>query len=64
MLVLNATGAAIVQLCDGRSVAQLASTLAEQFPEADLGEDIHAFIERLGRKGLLRDAAAVYGNPG
>jgi pyrroloquinoline quinone biosynthesis protein D len=64
MLVLNATSAAIVQLCDGRSVAQLAAALAEQFPEADLDDDIRDFLERLGRKGLLRDAAAVYGNPG
>jgi pyrroloquinoline quinone biosynthesis protein D len=57
MLVLNATGAAIVRLCDGRPVAQLAAALAEQFPQADLGDDIRAFLERLGRRGLLRDAA-------
>jgi pyrroloquinoline quinone biosynthesis protein D len=60
ILVLNETGAAIVRLCDGRSVPELVAAVAEQFdeqfPHADLGRDVHAFLERLARKGLLRDA--------
>ena len=57
ILVLNEPGAAIVRLCDGRPLAELLAALAEQFPGADLGEDVQAFLERLARKGLLRDAA-------
>ena len=56
ILVLNEPGAAIVQLCDGRSLAELLAALGEQFPGADLGEDVQTFLERLARKGLLRDA--------
>ena len=57
ILVLNETGMAIVRLCDGRSLAELLAALGEQFPGADLSADVQAFLERLSRKGLLRDAA-------
>jgi len=57
ILVLNEPGAAIVRLCDGRSLAELLAALGEQFPGAHLGEDVQVFLERLARKGLLCDAA-------
>jgi pyrroloquinoline quinone biosynthesis protein D len=57
ILVLNETGAAIVRLCDGRSLPELLTALSAQFPDADPGEDVSAFLERLARKGLLCDAA-------
>jgi pyrroloquinoline quinone biosynthesis protein D len=57
ILVLNEPGAAIVRLCDGRTGAELLAALGEQFPGADLAADVSAFLERLDRKGLLRDAA-------
>jgi pyrroloquinoline quinone biosynthesis protein D len=57
ILVLNESGAAIVQLCDGRTMAELLAALAEQFPDGNPGEDVLAFLERLTVKGLLRDAA-------
>lgn len=57
ILVLNDTGASIVRLCDGRSLAELLAALGEQFPDADLGVDVPTFLERLVRKGLLRNAA-------
>ena len=57
ILVLNDSGAAIVQRCDGRSMAELLADLSEQFPDGNLGADVRAFLERLARKGLLRDAA-------
>ncbi|MBI1916821.1 MAG: pyrroloquinoline quinone biosynthesis peptide chaperone PqqD [Planctomycetes bacterium] len=56
ILVLNEPGAAIVQRCDGRPLAELLVALGEQFPDANLGEDVQGFLERLARKGLLRDA--------
>jgi pyrroloquinoline quinone biosynthesis protein D len=57
ILVLNEPGAAIVRLCDGRPVPELLVALAEQFPDAEVSADVGAFLERLARKGLLRDAA-------
>lgn len=57
ILVLNETGAAIVRLCDGRPVHELLAALSAKFPDAQLDEDVRIFLERLARKGLLRDAA-------
>ena len=57
ILVLNEPGAAIVRLCDGRPLSELLAALGEQFSDGDLGADVQAFLERLARKGLLRDAA-------
>lgn len=57
ILVLNESGAAIVQRCDGRPLDELRAALSAQFPDANLDEDVRGFLERLARKGLLRDAA-------
>jgi len=55
ILVLNESGAAIVRLCDGRTLSELRAALAEQFGEPP-SEDVNDFLERLSQKGLLRDA--------
>jgi pyrroloquinoline quinone biosynthesis protein D len=55
ILVLNEAGAAIVRLCDGRSLDDLHAALAEQFGEPS-SEDVCEFLQRLSQKGLLRDA--------
>jgi pyrroloquinoline quinone biosynthesis protein D len=57
LLVLNETGAGVVRLCDGRPLAEVLGALGERFPGADLAADVHDFLGRLARKGLLRDAA-------
>ncbi len=57
ILVLNEPAAAIVRLCDGRTLSELLTALGEQFPDGNRGEDVQAFLERLARKGLLFDAA-------
>jgi pyrroloquinoline quinone biosynthesis protein D len=57
VLVLNATGAAIVRLCDGRALGDLLDALAERFAGGDLTGDVQVFLERLAIKGLVRDAA-------
>ena len=53
VLVLNATAAAIVALCDGqRCVSDIIATLNEQYNQTvDL--DILAFLERLTKKKVL-----------
>jgi predicted transcriptional regulator len=57
VLVLNSTGAAIVQHCDGRSRDDLVAAIREKYKDAAEGE-VSAFLDRLAEKGLLRDADA------
>jgi pyrroloquinoline quinone biosynthesis protein D len=56
LLVLTGSAAAIVRLCDGRPMGEIITVLHGQFPGADPGPDVHAFLERLAGKGLVRDA--------
>jgi coenzyme PQQ biosynthesis protein PqqD len=55
ILVLSDSAAAIVRLCDGRSLDELLAALAEQFAGSPSG-DVTEFLQRLHQKGLLRDA--------
>jgi pyrroloquinoline quinone biosynthesis protein D len=55
VLVLNETGAAVVRLCDGRSAEELIAALEDEFPGSQPAGDVAEFLERLARKGLLRD---------
>ena len=57
VLVLNESGAAIVKHCDGRSIDDLLAALRGQFADGFQAADVHAFLDRLSEKGLLRDAA-------
>ena len=56
ILILNESGAAIVQLCDGRSMDELKIALQEKYSEGKPFADVDEFIERLANKGLVRDA--------
>jgi pyrroloquinoline quinone biosynthesis protein D len=57
VLVLNESGAAIVELCDGRTTEDVMAALKDQFTEGDPAADVRGFLDRLAGKGLLRDAA-------
>jgi pyrroloquinoline quinone biosynthesis protein D len=59
LLVLNETGAAIVERCDGRTLEQLIQSLAEITPQTPPLEEVHAFVARLRDKGLLVEAACT-----
>jgi hypothetical protein len=50
-LVLNESAAAIVRLCDGREVRDIAAAL-----DAPLG-DVLALLRALAERGLLREAS-------
>ena len=56
ILVLNDTGAAIVRLCDGRSLDELRAALNDSYGDTFPGEEVDEFLQRLAQKGLLRDA--------
>lgn len=55
ILVLNESAAAIVQLLDGRSLDAVRTELEKRF--AAPADDLFEFLDRLAKKGLLRDAA-------
>jgi pyrroloquinoline quinone biosynthesis protein D len=57
VLVLNETGAAVVRLCDGRTIEELVASVRSQFGDGDPSADVCAFLGRLAEKGLVRDAA-------
>lgn len=55
VLELNATGAEIVRLCDGRTMEELIGTLKNKFGEDSVEADVRLFVGELVRKGLVRD---------
>ena len=55
-VLLNETGAAILQLCDGRrSVAEIAGVLQERY-NSDVTDDVIAYLSGLAENELIRDA--------
>ena len=59
IMLLNTTGAAIVELCDGRSVAEIVAALAQRFsaPPDRLQAEVIRYLGRLRDKGLLEVVA-------
>jgi pyrroloquinoline quinone biosynthesis protein D len=54
LVMLNATGVEILQLCDGtRSLADIVATLERRYETTGLAEDVGAFLEGLAAKGLV-----------
>ena len=55
-VLLNETGAAILQLCDGRrSVADIAAVLQERYG-SDVTADVITYLSGLAERELIRDA--------
>lgn len=56
-MILNDTGAAILELCDGRrTVAEIAAELGARYGEADLLDDVTGYLDALEGREMLRDA--------
>ena len=56
VLLLNETGAAIVELCDGqRTFQELVATLSERYGSSPdrLSADVAEYLDRLRKRGLL-----------
>jgi len=55
VMLLNATGAAIVELCDGRTVAEIVASLGTRFsaPPGRLEAEVIRYLGQLRDKGLL-----------
>ena len=55
-VLLNDTGAAILELCDGRrSVAEIARVLQERY-SSDVTADVVEYLSGLAERELIRDA--------
>lgn len=55
LVALNATGVAILELCDGtRSLAEIVATLERRYATGGLERDVATFLEGLAAKGLVR----------
>ena len=56
---LNATAAAVLELCDGeRSADDIAAALSERYAGADVSADVAELLGRMRDRGLVIDAAA------
>lgn len=62
VLVLNESGAAILQHCDGRSVEDLVAALRVEYADADPANDVRLFLTRLFEKGLVCNASETRSN--
>lgn len=58
-LALNATAAAVLELCDGtRTIDQLSEKLRGRYKGTEVRGDIVALVEAIAARGLLVDADA------
>jgi pyrroloquinoline quinone biosynthesis protein D len=53
-VLLNDTGAAILELCNGsRTVTQIVSILTERY-QADVSQDVREYLEQMAQRELIR----------
>lgn len=56
VLLLNQTGAAILELCDGcRSIAEIARVLGDRYA-CDVNADVAEYLSRLADRDLIHEA--------
>jgi pyrroloquinoline quinone biosynthesis protein D len=56
-MLLNATAAEILELCDGeRTVAEISAVLGAKY-QADVGADVAEYLATLAERELVRDAS-------
>jgi len=60
VLVLNESGAAIVQAFNGRTIEEIIAVLSAQYEDKVQGADARAFLRRLADRRLICDSAAVH----
>jgi pyrroloquinoline quinone biosynthesis protein D len=54
MVTLNSTAGEILKYCDGtKNVEEIIAVLQRQYPEAELAEDVHEFLEIAYENGWI-----------
>lgn len=61
MIRLNEPAGHILSRCDGRTVDALITELEAMFPDADLADDVIAFLDEADAKGWLRAEGGDHG---
>ena len=57
VMLLNETGAAILELCDGaRSIAEIAAALGARYGGVDVAADVRQYLDALEARELVHDA--------
>ena len=54
---LNETAAQVLELCDGRSVEEIAAALSVRYEGTDVTDDVRELVDAMGDRGLVIDAA-------
>ena len=55
---LNETAAQVLELCDGRTLDEIAAVLSERYQGTDVADDVRELVDTMGERGLVIDAAA------
>jgi pyrroloquinoline quinone biosynthesis protein D len=55
---LNETAAQVLELCDGRTLEEIAAVLSERYQGTDVTDDVRELVDTMGERGLVIDAAA------
>ena len=55
---LNETAAQVLELCDGRSLDEIAAVLSARYDGTDVTDDVRELVDAMGERGLVIDAAA------
>lgn len=55
---LNETAAQVLELCDGRTLDEIAAVLSERYQGTDVTDDVRELVDTMGERGLVIDAAA------
>lgn len=61
MIRLNEPAGHILSRCDGRTVDALITDLEAMFPDAELADDVIAFLDEADAKGWLRTEGEDHG---
>lgn len=54
VVVLNATGKDILELCDGRTVDEIVSELERRYETSGVGDQVRAFLTGLAQRNCIR----------
>ena len=55
---LNETAAQVLELCDGRTLDEIAAVLSDRYQGTDVTDDVRELVDTMGERGLVIDAAA------
>jgi pyrroloquinoline quinone biosynthesis protein D len=55
---LNETAAQILELCDGRTLDEIAAALSARYDGTSVGDDVRELVDAMSERGLVTDGAS------